>query len=486
MKQEYIQEILKSPSIAILRTKNTMMILDFLSNIFEKSTSISEEHIHSLLAEYLNNHSIEIDEENDIQFSDTYEEKAKKYIQHWTHNGFLMNYQNDKAEIYYELSSYSHKVIDWLASLKREDYIGTESKFNSILTQIRELVEYTNEDKEKRLQLLENKKLEIEQQIQQLKMGEDIKVFEEYEIVPRFVQINKLARELLSDFKEVDNNFKTIIKEIYQKQIDPNLNKGDILQYTFDSLYELKSSPQGKSFYAFWDFLLAKDLQSDLKDLIEQLFLALQTRNINHSDNFLRNMLSFLYESGHKVYQTNSKMADKLSRIIRENNITKTNSIKQEIQDIKNLLIEISKTSNKPNISLEIDDKIEINLPFERSIAYEMTENLANYAKPKLNHLSIEEFGDLGKLFNHLAIDKKKLKQYIHHALEKQNQITLAEIIEQHPLQQGLSELVAYLDILKDFPCKVINTNKQQAILLNREKQKYAIIYEMIIAKEIK
>ena len=80
-------------------------------------------------------------------------------------------------------------------------------------------MEFTNEDREKRLQLLEDKKLEIEHQIQRLQMGEDVKVFEEYEIVPRFQQINKLAKELLTDFKDVDDNFKTIIKEIYQKQM---------------------------------------------------------------------------------------------------------------------------------------------------------------------------------------------------------------------------------------------------------------------------
>ena len=68
-------------------------------------------------------------------------------------------------------------MIDWLAGLKQEEYIGTESKFKSIISQLRELVEYTNEDREKRLQLLEDKKMEIEHQIQQLQMGEYVKVY---------------------------------------------------------------------------------------------------------------------------------------------------------------------------------------------------------------------------------------------------------------------------------------------------------------------
>ena len=175
------------------------------------------------------------------------------------------------------------------------------------------------------MQLLEDKKLEIEQQIQRLKMGEDLEVFDEFQIVPRFRQINKLAKELLSDFKDVDDNFKAIIKEIYRKQIDPNLNKGGILQYTFDALDELKSSSQGKSFYAFWEFLMAREMQTELDDLISELFQTLEDRNIENDDLFLKNMVTYLHESGRKVYQSNDRMAEKLSHIIRENETSKSN-----------------------------------------------------------------------------------------------------------------------------------------------------------------
>ena len=257
--QNNILDILKtSPSVALLKARSSGIIIDFLTRVYGDVAAVSHENIHSLLAEYLNSHGFDEDDESDILYTDTYEEKATKYIRKWTDSGFLTNYRNEDGEIHYELSSHSSKVIDWLAGLKQEEYIGTESKFKSIISQLRELVEYTNEDREKRLQLLEDKKMEIEHQIQQLQMGEDVKVYEEYEIVPRFLQINKLAKELLTDFKDVDDNFKNIIKEIYQKQIDPGLKKGGILQYTFDALDELKSSSQGKSFYAFWEFLLAR------------------------------------------------------------------------------------------------------------------------------------------------------------------------------------------------------------------------------------
>ncbi|WP_416377644.1 DUF3375 family protein [Algoriphagus persicinus] len=84
--------------------------------------------------------------------------------------------------------------MEWLSSLKKEEYVGTESKFKNIFSFLKELVGFTNDDAEKRIQLLEDKKLEIEPQIQRIKIGEDIKVFEDFEIVPRFNQQKSFYR----------------------------------------------------------------------------------------------------------------------------------------------------------------------------------------------------------------------------------------------------------------------------------------------------
>ena len=483
LNQANILEILNSsPSIALLRARHCNIILEFFTGIFGDDTAISHENIHSQLADFLNNHGIEEDDENEILFSDTYEEKAAKYIKRWTDSGFLTNYRNEDGEIYYELSSHSSKVIDWLSGLKQEDYIGTESKFKSIITQLKELVEFTNEDREKRLQLLEDKKLEIEQQIQQLQMGNEVKVFEEYEIVPRFQQINKQAKELLTDFKDVDDNFKAIIKEIYQKQIDQTMNKGGILQYTFDALDELKSSSQGKSFYAFWEFLLARDMQSELDTLISELFQMLRNKNINSGDTFLQNMVEYLYESGRKVYQTNDKMADKLSRIIRENEMTQSDIAKRIVQEIKNTLIEISKKSQKPDISLTVGDGMEISIPFDRKITYEQNEDSEYTFNPEFGTLSLDEFGELGKVFGNVYIDRKVLEKNIREAMKDKSQVTLLDVVEQYPLKQGLPELFAYFGALKQFPHKSVNEYKHQAIVFDYENNKQILIPEIIIS----
>ncbi len=482
--QDNMLNILKmSPSVALLRSRNYDIIIEFFIKVFSNITVVSYENIHNQLTDFLNENGVEADEDEDVFFSDPYEVKSEKFIHHWTEKGFLTNYRNEDGEIYYELSSHSSKVIDWLSGLKREEYIGTESKFKSIITQLRELVEYTNEDREKRLQILEDKKLEIEQQIQRLQMGDDVKIFEEYEIVPRFQQVNKLAKELLSDFKDVDDNFKNIIKDIYQKQIDPTLNKGGILQYTFDALDELKSSSQGKSFYAFWEFLLSRDMQNELEQLINSLFSTLQEREIASDDRFLQNMVSHLYESGRKVYQTNDKMADKLSHIIRENDAARSDAARLVVQEIKNSLIEISKAKGKPDISLTVEDGLDINIPFERKITFEQNESTEYNQQPENYVLDFDSLNEISKVFNNVVIDRKVIEHNLREALKNKGQTTIAEVVNLHPLNQGLPELFAYFSVLNHFSHKTINEDKQEAIIFDESQKKRIIIPEIIVSQ---
>lgn len=472
-----------SPSATLVRAHSCGMIIEFLTSILNETSTISQENLYNRLAEYLNDQEFDLEEGDNISVFDTYDEKAEKYIKKWTDNGYLTNYTNEEGEILYQLSAHTCKVIDWLHSLKREEYIGTESKFKSIIAQLKELVENTNEDKQQRIQMLEKKKLEIEQKIQRLEMGDDVEVFDEYQIVPRFLEINKRAKELLSDFKDVDDNFKHIIKEIYQKQIDPNLSKGGILQSTFDALDELKSSSQGKSFYAFWEFLTARQMQSELDDLIKELFKTLEERNIENNDLFLQNMVSSLYESGKKVHLSNDRMAKKLSHIIRDNDESKSDFTKQIIQEIKNHLIEIAKIGKKPDISLTVDDGLDISIPFERKLTFELSETTEYTQQPSINAVSIEELNSLGKVFGNIAIDRKALEKNIRHILAENGQTTISDIIHRHPLQQGLPELFAYFSILNRFANTMVNTEKHQSIIFDPKQNKRIIIPEIIISR---
>ena len=345
------------------------------------------------------------------------------------------------------------------------------------------MVEFSNENTEKRIQLLEEKKIDIEQQIQRIKTGEDVKVFEEFEIIPRFNQLNQSAKELLSDFKEVEDNFKEITKGIYQKHAEGSLTKSDILEFTFDALDALKESQQGKSFYAFWSFILNPDLQNKWESLTKELYKTLEEKSIPVNDQFLKGMKKHLHSSGKKVSKANDKMAEKLSRIIRENESSKSEATKNIIQEIKKQLVEISKTKKKPEISFELETEIEINIPFERKLTTEQIEEITYNNKPKIADEEITSSNHLQKLFSQSNIDKELLRKRIKDVLKEKSQTTLLDVVENYGgLEKGLPELFGYIAIVKEFK-HIISPDKIQNIVFDMERKKQIKIPEIILTK---
>ena len=404
MQVEEITQILReSPSVRLIKSRSVDFFLSFVIEAFEGQSAIMQERLHMLLENRLDEQENALVEDNleMTRLGESNEQKAKRLIKDWTDKGFLTNYQNEEGEVIYEISSHTSKLMDWVVSLKKEDYIGTESKFKTLFAQLKELVEYSNEDREKRLELLRAKKMEIEHQIQRLEMGEEVEVYEDYQIEPRYNSLNKLAKELLSDFKEVDDNFKGIIKEIYERQTD-NAEKKVLLNYIFDAYGELKQSQQGKSFYAFWEFLLSADLQKEWDELTGVLYETLENRGIDAHDMFLREMKKHLFDAGEKVAKTNDRMSEKLSRIIRQNGQMNAEVTKQVINDIKKLLIEATKQKEKPEASLEYET-IDINLPVERPLTLAPIKETVYKDKPDMAELSLDDFDRISREIPYLC-----------------------------------------------------------------------------------
>lgn len=448
--------------------RSAEFFLVFVKSVFDEERAVGQEKLLMLLENQLDNQELLEEDASMERLVESNDVKAKRLIKDWTDRGFLTNYQNEEGEIIYELSSHSNKVIDWIESLKKEDYIGTESKFKTLFSQLKELVEYSNEDREKRIELLRQRKEEIERQIERLEMGEEVEVYEDYQIEPRFNSLNKMAKELLSDFKEVDDNFKDIIKQIYQRQTD-NEQKKDLLSYIFDAYAELKNSQQGKSFYAFWEFLLSAELQKEWDELTDTLYKTLEDRQIEAKDMFLKEIKRHLFDAGEKVSKTNDRMSEKLSLIIRQNERSNVEATKQIIKDIKKLLIEVSKNKEKSDASLRYET-IEINLPIERQLTFTPTREVEYMDKPQDSVIGINDLERIGKLYNPYYVDRKILRKRIDEMLKDNGQTTIAEVIANNSgIEKGLSELFGYIGILKEYKTAV-STEHTQYITFSEDK----------------
>lgn len=426
-------------------------MLSFLYKIFREGhiTTVSNTELRNKLESYLEDLEYEqTDEELDASsLFDDYAVKASQYIEKWSNAGFLSKYPNDEGEDLHELTPDTQKVMKWIDDLEQREFVGTNSRFKDIFFKLQKIVEQGNENLEQRIEELEKKKWEIENEINLLKLGKKPSVSDDVEIKEQFYELNKMARELLSDFTEVEQNFEQIRKDIQRKYTEKDVVKGSLLVYALNTLDEINEKPQGKSFNAFWEFLMDDRKQQEFSQMAEQLYQLLRDRDIDYSnDRFLKNLKRYLHASGRKVIDSNRKLSEKISRVLSEKNLLDRRQAMELIGEIRQMAYTLIDTKIREDVFIEIEGDPLINL-VDRWELNEGKEEIMDILFP--DGMGGTESGEanLKTLFDQFAIDKKKLVQRIDAMLKDKVQVTLKEIVDAYGLEHGLSEVIGYLSI---------------------------------------
>lgn len=426
-------------------------MLSFFYKVFREGhiTTVSNTELRNKLEGYLEDLEYEqTDEELDASsLFDDYAVKALQYIEKWSNAGFLSKYPNDEGEDLHELTPDTQKVMKWIDDLEQREFVGTNSRFKDIFFKLQKIVEQGNENLEQRIEELEKKKWEIENEINLLKLGKKPSVSDDVEIKEQFYELNKMARELLSDFTEVEQNFEQIRKDIQRKYTEKDVVKGSLLVYALNTLDDINEKPQGKSFNAFWEFLMDDRKQQEFSQMAEQLYQLLRDRSIDYSnDRFLKNLKRYLHASGRKVIDSNRKLSEKISRVLSEKNLLERRLAMELIGEIRQMAYTLIDTRIREDVFIEVEGDPFINL-VDRWELNEGKEEMMDVLFP--DGIGGTESGEanLKTLFDQFAIDKKKLAQRIDAMLKDKVQVTLKEIVDAYGLEHGLSEVIGYLSI---------------------------------------
>ncbi len=477
--EEILSHFKTAKPLQLLRAKNAPFIISFFYKVFSDAnvTTISNSELRSKLEGYMEELSYEEkDDELDAEtLFDDFSVRAAQYIDKWSNSGFLSKYPNDDGEDLHELTTDTRKVLKWLGDLEKRSHVGTNSKFKDIFFKLQKIIEQTNENVEARIDELNKKKWEIENEINLLRNGKKPSLFDETEIKEQFYDLNKMARELLSDFSEVEQNFEQIRKDIQRKYTEKDIAKGTLLVFALDALDEIDQKPQGKSFKAFWEFLMDEKRQHEFTLLTERLYQLLNEHNIHYNnDRFLKHLKRYLHVSGRKVIDSNRKLSEKISRVLSEKNMLERRRAMELIGEIRQMAYSLIDTKIKEDEFIIIEDEPYINL-FDRWEPGEEKDDLSNILYPDG---SIEdEAADFKTLFDQFTIDKKKLQQRIDAMLEEKSQVTLKELVDEYGLENGLSEIVGYFSIGASGSHQIIEGTKEPILIGDRIVNVPLVIY---------
>ncbi|HEV2483742.1 MAG TPA: DUF3375 domain-containing protein [Puia sp.] len=476
-----------APSVQIIRMRNAHWVIPFLFSAFksENVLSLPESRLIGLLAEELRNHLEEMEdlEEARIEFGEDEESRSRKYLLNWVQRRLLQDFPDAEAVTQYQLSAHTEKIFQWLQSLEKRQFVGTESRFRFLFQTLREMVEYTEDDTTKRLEELKNRKAEIDKEIKRIEMGFKPEIYTNAQIRERLEWFVRLSHELISDFREVEDNFKYIHRNIVEQHTKAEKNKGAIVGYAFEAYDALRKSDQGKSFYAFWDFLVSREGQEEWRLLTDQLLMLLADRNIESDGDFVENIKSLLLQQGRSVYESNDRMAEKLSRIITEKEIARHRRLRQQIGGIKELIFRFMEDET-PDCGIELSVPIPIRMNMERKLNLSEKQGVSIVKQPTGAMEKIEDLERFGRLLSAKHIDKKKLWGKVEQILESKTTATLLEVIESAGLEHGVAEVVSYFSFIREKASRVQAMQEiSELIPLNEERTQFIEVPYLLFSR---
>lgn len=439
---ELLFTLRQSAAVKLLQGQNAPLVLSFLYDQFKQKQQLTIPHPQ--LSENLTAYLEALAESH----PDKYSSNAIAYLRTWCdddHRFLRRYYETGNDEPVYELTPDTERAIAWLEELQKSDFVGTESRFLRIFDLLQEIVTYGTEDVEARLAQLEKEKAQIQAQIDAIKATGQMEHYSQTQIKERFFEANDVARRLLADFREVEENFRAIARQVQEQQLALGARKGQIVQHVLEADAALKESDQGRSFYAFWEFLISAQRQEELQELLLAVYGLPELQHLDAAQGVrLRRLKRSLIDAAAKIIESNRRLGEQLRKLLDEQNLAEARRVMELATEIKQMAVQLASEPPEKGdfFLLEVDP--ELDMPLERPLwTRPVTTNYAG-VEPEAAILDLSS-ANLSELFSQFYVDESRLRRHIAALLERQPAATLGEITAAYPLTKGLAELVAYI-----------------------------------------
>src|SRR5215471_18152887 len=424
-----------SPAWRLLRADNAALVLNFLGQVFvtDNVRSIPA----AALASRLDDELYALNQRDSEHGGRRYPKSAKAYLDDWVapEVGWLRKYYPDGTdEPHYDATPAVEKALQWIRTLHEREFVGTESRLNVIFDLLRQIVFGTETDPGQRLAELQRQRLDIDERIARVQAGA-MPILDESAVRDRYQQFAVTARELLADFREVEENFRRLDRQLREKIAGWHGGKGELLDGVLSSRESIVGSDQGRSFQAFYGFLLSQARQEELSGLLDRVHsLAAHPER----DTRLRHIHYDWLDAAERTQATVRQLSEQLRRFLDDQVWFENRRVIDILRGIEARALQL-RDAKDVAVSTEIDVPAPaITLPMERPL-------YAPVRKARLDSENVrpaDEEADPAVLFEQVYVDPGPLSASVRQALRKDPQVGLAQLVAYHPLKDSTFGLV--------------------------------------------
>jgi len=427
------------PAWGLLAARHAPLVASFLERAFVRDNVrvLAEPDLVEALEDALYRR-------RDVDGQSAWPKRAADYLADWANpeNGWLRRYYRDGTdEPQYDLTPSTEKAIAWLEGLSARQFVGTESRLLTVFELLRQIAAGTDTDPASRRAELLARRAAVDAELAALERGE-LPLLDDTAVRDRFQQFASTARELLADFREVEENFRKLDRAVRERVARHTGGRGDLLGEILGERDAITGTDQGRSFRAFWDFLMSSARQEELGELLD-VVLALPAVAAGEPDRRLRRVHHDWLEAGEHTQRTVAALSRQLRQFMDDQAFVENRRIVELVRHIESTALDLRQSP--PTGSLAAIDALrpDIRLPMERPLHVPRR-------RPELDSrivLGEASSESTGELFAGIAIDREALAHHARRTLQRDGQASLGSLVRERPLEHGLAELVTWLEL---------------------------------------
>jgi hypothetical protein len=450
-----------SPALRLFRAQNGAMILAFFFRVFkhESRITIPQDQLLAELADF--QESIAEIEPGMLPNS------PQEYLNSWCKADvrFLHRFfQGGSDEPVYQLTAATEAALRFVQeTLERESgSVGAESCVHVIVETLKDLAVYGLGDPTHQIALLEAERNQIQRKIDRIRQTGKPEVYEPAQTREKFAFAMDLLRRVTSDFRQVEDKFKAITREVQDRQMAGD-HKGGLLEYVLDAETLLKESDQGRSFYGFVNLILSPARQEQLRQVIEQVLRIESLAHQEEDRETLLGMIPSLTAEAELVMQTIQRLSASITRLLDGRIASERRQVALTIDEI---LKQARQARNEEPLDagLEIESEFRVFSPFSRPF-WSPSSGIEAVALQE-DAAPIEETDEAFDLLAQMRrLDWEGMRENVRELTAYQPSVSLPRLLQEHPPRSGAVEVLAYIQIAEEGPHLVDATSEDEVPL---------------------
>lgn len=426
-----------NPAWRLLSAANAPLVLSFLGAIFvdENVREIAETDLVNRLDD-------ELYALNQRLGDGTYPRTAKQYLADWhsSDRRWLRKYYViGSDEPHYDATLAIERALSWVKGLREREFVGTESRLNTVFELLRQIVYGSDTDPEARLIELRRRRHEIDLQIAATERG-DFDVLDATGRRDRYQQFAETSHALLSDFREVEANLRDLDRGMREKIATWQGTKGALLDEFVGTRSGIGNSDQGRSLRAFYDLLLSSDRLAELTALVAS---AGALNDADVTDERLSRIHYDWLAAAARAQDTVGQLSEQLRRFLDDQVWLENRRVMDLLHSIETTAVAVRNDRSDDFLYWLDAHAPTITLPMERPL-YRRPDS-ARIDSTGVEPGAVEDMGDA--LFHQNQVDPAPLIENVRAMLSSRGQATLADVLVGAPLERGLEELLAYFHL---------------------------------------